>query len=66
LNVDVAVCIDPSLLVASAMIVAPPDPKAVTSPAVAPALPPALVSTVKTLGTSEIQVRLGEFVRSLT
>src|SRR5271167_4469973 len=35
-------------------------------PAEAPELPPELVLTGKTLGNAEIQVRLGEFVRSLT
>jgi hypothetical protein len=66
LNVAVAVWIVPSPLVASAMIVALPDPYAVTRPAEAPELPPVFVSTGNTLGTSEIHVSVDEFVRSLT
>jgi hypothetical protein len=66
LKVAVAVCIDPSLPVVSAMILALPVPYAVTIPAVAPILPALLVLTVKTLGAEEIQVSVGELVRSLT
>jgi hypothetical protein len=66
LKVAVAVWIVPSVLVASAMMVAPPLPYAVTIPAEAPVFPPELVSTGKTLGKVEIQVSVGEFVRSLT
>jgi hypothetical protein len=65
LNVAVAVCIDPSLPVASAMMTAPPVPYAVTIPAVAPKVPEVLVFTGKTLGAEEIQFSVGEFVRSL-
>jgi hypothetical protein len=43
-----------------------PLPYAVTIPAVAPRLPAVLVLTGKTLGREEIQVSVGEFVRSLT
>jgi hypothetical protein len=48
------------------MMVALPLAYAVTIPVVAPELPPVLELTVKSLGKEEIQVRLGEFVKSLT
>ena len=51
---------------ASAMMTALPLAYAVTIPALAPELPPVLVLTGKSLGKEDIQVRLGEFVRSLT
>jgi hypothetical protein len=65
-NVAVAYCIE---LVTgstiSAMIVAPvPLPYAVTIPAVAPAFPPVLLLTGKTLGKEDIQT--AEFVTSRT
>src|ERR1035438_1558514 len=48
------------------MIVAPPVPKALTIPAVAPCPPPLFLLTGKTFGTEEIQLGVGELVRSLT
>lgn len=67
LNCAVAVWIVPSKgFVDSAMIVADPLAYAVTSPALAPEFPPLFVSTGKSFGKEEIQVVLGEFVRSLT
>ena len=65
MNVAVAVCIAPSALVALAIMTALPFPYAVTIPAVAPRVPVVAVLTGKTLGTEEIQVSVGEFVRSL-
>lgn len=66
LKVAVAVWIEglvpPEL--ASAMMVAPPVPYAVTIPADAPVFPPVLVSTGKIFGKEDIQVT--ESVRSLT
>lgn len=62
LKVAVAVWIVPSLEVASAMMVVPPLPYAVTIPAEAPVFPPVLVSTGNILGKAEIQVT--ESVRS--
>ena len=66
LNCAVAVCMVPSGFLASAMMTAPPLAYAVTIPAVAPELPPEFVFTGKSFGKEDIQVRLGEFVRSLT
>jgi hypothetical protein len=48
------------------MIVAPPFPKAVTSPALAPGFPPEFVPTGKISGSLESQVVVGELVTSLT
>ena len=66
MNVAVAVCIVPSLLVASAIITALPLPIAVTVPALDPGVPAVLVFTGKLLGMVEIHVSVGELVRSLT
>jgi hypothetical protein len=66
LKVAVAVCIVPSVLLDSAMMVALPAAKALTIPALAPGPPPVLLLTGKSFGKDEIQVVVGEFVRSLT
>ena len=65
MNVAVAVCMVPSVAVASAMIVAPPFPYAVTRPPGAPGFAGVEAeSTGKELGNEESQVT--ELVRSLT
>lgn len=68
-NVDVAICIAPSLPVASAVMVAFPAAAPVAIPAVAPNIPPlwlgSLEFTVITFGAEEIHRREVEFVRSL-
>jgi hypothetical protein len=56
----------PSVLLDSAMMVALPEAKALTMPALAPGPPPVLVLTGKSFGRDEIQVVVFEFVRSLT
>jgi hypothetical protein len=67
LNVAVAVWIVPSLLFASAVMTPPPPlPYAVTTPAGAPRVPVVALLTGKMFGKAEIQVNVGEFVRSLT
>jgi hypothetical protein len=43
-----------------------PLAQALTMPAVAPTFPAVLVLTGKSFGNEEIQVSVGEFVRSLT